>query len=425
MKLLFVLIVTALVLYGQSSGTVVYQTSPIYIKAVCDGATDNLAAFNAAITALPSSGGTLIVPRGICVLSGSVTFGKTIDLIGQGDGFSCATAGTCLKFAAGSSGLIISGGERSYVANMYIDSLSSALGTDDGIRVRSNSVRLERLTINNFGRDGVNVDSTGVNANTGTVTSVRVNGGYRHGFYFYGADSNGWTLTGASVQGSAGYCYNMDYNGSNLVFNNTLIGPHAENCVLGAYIDRGSDNQYYNAYSEPGVGHTITLGANSQYSVWYLGGSALNGAPITNSGGNPYYQYQDSGVKSGIFRVLTSDGGTKPRMNVADTAVGGHEYSLQSGTYGATFLSLVDVTTPANIFFYEPVSKTFRFLGDFLQSSRGFQDMSTGAKPTCAVDQRGFIYVEKGATDVADAAFICVKKADNTYAWGTIGLTVP
>jgi len=61
------------------------------------------------------------------------------------------------------------------------------------------------------------------------------------------------------------------------------------------------------------------------------------------------------------------------------------------------------------------------------QSLKGvaIQDISTAAKPTCAVGIRGTFYVEKGAGGVLDHAFICVKKADDSYAWGEIGLTIP
>jgi hypothetical protein len=47
----------------------------------------------------------------------------------------------------------------------------------------------------------------------------------------------------------------------------------------------------------------------------------------------------------------------------------------------------------------------------------GFQDVSTGPKPTCSATSRGTFYVEKGTGKVADKPFLCAKQLDNTYDW--------
>lgn len=52
-------------------------------------------------------------------------------------------------------------------------------------------------------------------------------------------------------------------------------------------------------------------------------------------------------------------------------------------------------------------------------------EASTTEKPTCAAGIRSQIYIEQGAPGALDKAFVCVHKADNTYAWGEISLTVP
>lgn len=59
--------------------------------AKCDGTTDDTAAFNAALTAMPSIGGILYIPSGTCVISSiSITNPMTI----TGDGFQASTIET-------------------------------------------------------------------------------------------------------------------------------------------------------------------------------------------------------------------------------------------------------------------------------------------------------------------------------------------
>ncbi|HTD25060.1 MAG TPA: hypothetical protein VK738_20595 [Terriglobales bacterium] len=47
----------------------------------------------------------------------------------------------------------------------------------------------------------------------------------------------------------------------------------------------------------------------------------------------------------------------------------------------------------------------------------GFQDVSTGPKPTCRTASRGTFYVEKGGGKEADKPLICVRQSDDTYKW--------
>lgn len=53
-------------------------------------------------------------------------------------------------------------------------------------------------------------------------------------------------------------------------------------------------------------------------------------------------------------------------------------------------------------------------------SSFGFRDTSVSPKPTCSVDLRGLLYVEKSDTK-GDGALLCAKRSDGTYAWTALG----
>lgn len=52
----------------------------------------------------------------------------------------------------------------------------------------------------------------------------------------------------------------------------------------------------------------------------------------------------------------------------------------------------------------------------------GFQDASSGPKPTCNTTNRGTFYVEKAMGTAGDKPFLCIKKSDNTYAWVQLGM---
>jgi uncharacterized Zn finger protein (UPF0148 family) len=51
------------------------------------------------------------------------------------------------------------------------------------------------------------------------------------------------------------------------------------------------------------------------------------------------------------------------------------------------------------------------------RSQTGFQDQSTGTKPSCTSAIRGTFFVEKGTGGMGDRPFVCVKSQNNTYEW--------
>jgi hypothetical protein len=55
------------------------------------------------------------------------------------------------------------------------------------------------------------------------------------------------------------------------------------------------------------------------------------------------------------------------------------------------------------------------------RSPSGFQDASTGSKPSCDAPTRGTFYVEKGGRGKADQPFVCGKNSNERYAWLPLG----
>lgn len=53
-------------------------------------------------------------------------------------------------------------------------------------------------------------------------------------------------------------------------------------------------------------------------------------------------------------------------------------------------------------------------------STIGFQDVSTTPKPSCDAQERGMLYVDKGAGNRADQAFVCLRESNGSYNWATL-----
>jgi hypothetical protein len=76
--------------------------------------------------------------------------------------------------------------------------------------------------------------------------------------------------------------------------------------------------------------------------------------------------------------------------------------------------SLFQITAPAGDL--RPVASS---------SPTGYQDLSTGPKPTCNTATRGTIYVEKGGNNAPDVPSLCMKHSDGSYGWMQLAMTSP
>src|SRR5713226_1813507 len=150
--------------------------------AVGDGIGDNIAAknnaaFNAAHTALPANGGTIIIPIGKYRLSATWTITKPVILVGEGPPNPRANEqGSWLYFDQGITGISLpssqgSDASNSQISNLYVSSQSGGQPqAGDGIVIGVHGVIIRNCAFANFGRYGILVgDGTATNNANGTL----------------------------------------------------------------------------------------------------------------------------------------------------------------------------------------------------------------------------------------------------------------
>jgi hypothetical protein len=135
--------------------------------AICDGATDDAAAINNAISAVATLGGIVNIPASICAVASSVNLVQGVTLNGQGPiidqlGFTQpATTVSKLKWIGGATGAMISTpaalNSNVGIANLTIDGRVAfgSLGTSalKGIKIGSGfGAKIDRVTIANVGK---------------------------------------------------------------------------------------------------------------------------------------------------------------------------------------------------------------------------------------------------------------------------------
>jgi polygalacturonase len=120
------------------------------------GASDSTAAFNAAIAALPSSGGVVRVPAGTYKITGTVALAQNQSLIG--DGATCTVinyTGSGTAITAILSGSFTGGAYGGRISGFYLSGYSAG-GSAVGVQVSNlQGIRIDDLGIYGFGGKGL------------------------------------------------------------------------------------------------------------------------------------------------------------------------------------------------------------------------------------------------------------------------------
>lgn len=355
-KVLAILLTQLLVfpLYGQNThiGPVVSSSinnvfiSPLAFGAKCDGSTDDTAAFTAAI-AFASNGGTITIPASAsgCKFSTALTISaNSVILQGTGWSYGAQQAPSTLKFAAGVSGLILSGNAVT-VRDLAVIGSDTGANSDVGIHFTGGRPSIEHVLVQSFGGAGFEWDSTGAkNVDHWYAADLRSLSNFGDGFLFVGGtDTNAGVGLDMDASLNGGIGFNLSTSGVN---ENTFIGPLAATNTGGDYVLAGSSssNYFLNAYCESGTGSSFVIGASSVFNqvIFPNFGEC---ATITNSGGisnNIYYQYSSA---AGVNNVVLNP--------PPGTAVGsGKTYQINSGQFNPKDLDIRDVTGAADLLDY-------------------------------------------------------------------------
>lgn len=310
--------------------------------AVGDGVTDDLAAFNAAIAALPAASpntsrvGKLLIPTGVYYLSDTIELRKAVHLCGDGDG--AVSAGifypaTLLKFAAECDGINIyslfdsgngNSGSYSRVSNLSIESASNGAGTTGHGITTSGRIFVQNVHVTKFAENGINIVAnvgTG-NANLSELSNVNSieNGG--KGFRIEGDNANACAIFKCSAEsnGEEGF-----YDASTI--GNTYIACHgsankpsaapdyvdfkttvggAINCFVGCYTESGLNEIIYPSVVIGGVlaGPRASTGAGNDANIW---GGVGSGSPYKYNNYlspalEPYFSAGLHDTDNGIFK---------------------------------------------------------------------------------------------------------------------------
>lgn len=290
--------------------------------AKCDGSTDDTVAIQAAINALPVSGGDVIFPGGLgaCKVTSSLNIGNGtsstastrygVHLRGQGSpifpfsaGYPTVSAAKIL-WAGGSNPVIqILGPLQGWgLHNLYIDCASTAL---QGLKVQSGQFGdTDNLTLSNCqqGLASVTVAAFGALTNTDSLHNS-----YRNlNIQIPGIlNSFGILLSGTATT-------NTDFN----TFINTFITMPSSVATFGIYLQASDSNTFYNTQISGGSGSSA--GVTFDYTVANVWPASNGFYGIDNA--IPGTQYVNTGAIGGgaspnwIYGLVKTNGAADPNI---------------------------------------------------------------------------------------------------------------
>lgn len=220
-----------------------------------DGTTDDYAAIMAAHTALPSTGGTIYVPRGVYRHTASLAFTKRVRIVGEGTNYNngASSASEFLKDFNG-EGVVLSGAGSTVEACGFRGNTGN---TGDGIVIKAGRVSLVDVMVCAMGNDGIRVgtDSGGENCNLWYMERIKSKNNGHDGILL---DEG----SGTPIDASGGTMVHCDLQ------SNTSTGLNIQSSRLSTFV--GVTSQSNGVYG-------ITLGAECQNNTIVGGDWESNG----------------------------------------------------------------------------------------------------------------------------------------------------
>jgi hypothetical protein len=363
-----------------SGGTTITAGAASFVSLVADGVTDNLATINAAIAALPSTGGTIeLVGSGFsgdktCYVSDTITISSsTKGVVLRGSGWSGnlgnPVAALTLKFAAGKAGIIFNGSESGIVENMLLLSLDAgaSVAGDNGLWFKgfSGTPTMRNVGVKNFGGHGFLLDSSsGGNIDGWRIDQIYSFGNAGDGLRLQGGvDSSVGTLTGATIQDNGGWGINID-SGSGA---SSYINPNLAGNVTGGVRVNSSNNKFQNCYVENDStpsNFVIEAGISSTTAYFTAFGQP---ATITNLGGssNVIFYHDVNGLQGFANLVISNEAyGAGPgtmSYTLTNGAFNPNDFTIQDSA-GTTWFdinhNLTAVLFPKDVYHYQLTGAT-------------------------------------------------------------------
>ena len=317
---------------------------------LCDGTADEVE-INAAIQALRSTGGEVVLLDGIYNLTSAILLNKEhVTLIGNGNGTRLIRAFTG---ASSTKGMVYVTADYCEVKNLYFDGVKGTYSgsNDHGIAVSSiySYCRIEGCTFVNHGKHAVS---------TGGEYCVITNNIFEGNNYSIYLDEAAHNTVSANVFTNNNYCVYVDDSNGNAIVNNAMytttyqvirMNSSDNNAIVGNASDGGKSGVYVGTSTNNTiVGNTFNN--NTEYGIELYGTSTGNtiagNTCIGNGQGDVYlanadnlmYADKDHGHDAGEITSGTlpaTRGGTGVTSLAAlATALGAGR--VQSGSYTGT-----------------------------------------------------------------------------------------
>lgn len=150
---------------------------------------------------------------------------------------------------------------------------------------------------------------------------------------------------------------------------------------------------------------------------------ALNASTYDFTGGNAIFTFSTPVAFSAflqywviIYGDATYLAGTNHLKMLGNSSFSGAEYQDGSNVWNA----IPGMGLEASVRFANAASLGEQGADWFGVFTTRLQIESTDAEPTCDITGRGMIRIKEGTTGIADVMRICIKKADDSYAWATV-----
>lgn len=231
-----------------------------WFGAVGNGTTDDLDAFNRALTAhgTPPMGHRIFVPPGTYRLSAPLNLTRVVVIEGATGGEWSVGAASVLLFDAGVHGIIVhravsspeTGGmaDWSSISDLCVRAAAKTTAAH-GITLNARA-RITNCFVSNFAGHGILIDSSvavGYNSNGFRISSSRITGCDQDGIRVTGSDSNAGLVDLVDVLGNGGWgVHDTSLTGS------TYLACHAAANLTGPYrlSNSGQGGLLVNCYSE-------------------------------------------------------------------------------------------------------------------------------------------------------------------------------
>ena len=392
---------------------------------LCDGTADEVE-INAAIQALRSTGGEVVLLDGLYNLKGAILINKdNVTLSGNGANTKIVRAFNDDEYSD-KQGMVVITNSFCTIKNLYFDGVKGSYASNTIIGIYGDNCIIADNTIVNSSCDGIYVEG-----NFHTIDNNIITGCNGNGLYLY--EGNKYTVTNNKITGSTVYGMYL-YNVKDSVISNNVCNENTDSGIKIYWCDRCAftgnvlnNNKQCGLYLTRGEGNVIsgnTFIGNSHYGV-YLNSYSSETVVMSNVfADNTTGEVKDGGTNNTVHLPSHSHGTSDiTGLETILSSAG----KVQSGSYTGTGTKGVDNQNSLTFGFspkmviVQPVGKTITDAKAIAIFVRGVEKTytynwfsSSGYTATVTWYDNSVSWYSTGDT-------YQLNDADQTYVWVAIG----